>query len=108
MVCVVVGMGFLCFMPANRPSLRLVFLSATNDVQTGTSSGTFRIENKSTNYLGAVVSGYFQERTGLGWTKVTGAYDPRPGARSLHPPLLVPGRLTFQTQVPSGKALGNF
>lgn len=100
---IVVGAGLLCFLPVDRPSLRLVFLSATNDVQTGTSWGMFRLENKSTNYMSAA-SGYFQERTGFGWAKIAGAYDPRPGATNLRPPLLAPGALTFQTQVPSGEA----
>ncbi len=97
------GIGLLCSRPANKPPLRLVFLSASNDVQTGTCWGRFRLENKSTNYMG-VGSAYFQERTGLGWTRVAGAYDPRPGAKSLTPPLIRRGALTFRTQVPGGQA----
>ena len=105
---IIVGVGLWCFMPVNRPYQKVIFLSATNDLQTGTSWGKFRIENKSTNSV-SPTSGYFEQRTMFGWAKVEGTYDPCPyndtlpeAFRSGHTPALVaPGSLTFRTRIPS-------
>ncbi|HVV74287.1 MAG TPA: hypothetical protein VHI52_22825, partial [Verrucomicrobiae bacterium] len=42
----------LFFLGAPKPTLRLKFLCATNDPLTGASWAVFRLENRTTNYLG--------------------------------------------------------